>query len=169
MLLVAKCRMSSLGCCCLSVYPQAYFIIKHKLVICSEPSSLANANKPLLPSHSLLYLNLVKSISVETGNTLSSEQSPLSIANQELHKKCHFCPVCKSCTTTVPTNLQKRWQKRTKSMFRKLRAQQERMSQEMSPLWGVASPWTQTLDPWHKEILYEGNNIINWIWVYWFK
>lgn len=76
-------------------------------------------------SHSVIYLNLIKSVSVETGNTLSNAQSPLSTASQALHKKCHFCPVCKSCTMTLPTNLQIRWQKQTK--------------------------WAWMLDPWHKE------------------
>lgn len=114
MLLVAKCKTSSWGSCCLSVYPQAYVIIKPKLVIYSGTASLTNANKPFPPSLSVLYLNLIKSVSVETGKTLSSEQSPMSIANQALHKKCHFCPVCKSCTTTVPTNLRRRWQNRNR-------------------------------------------------------
>ncbi len=60
-----------------------------------------------LSSTSMLlpYLNLFKSISVETGKTLSREQSPMSIVSHELHTKCHFCSVCKSSTTTFPTYL----------------------------------------------------------------
>lgn len=51
------------------------------------------------------YLNLFKSISVATGKTLSSVQSPTSTASQELHRKCHFWPVSRSCTTTLLTYL----------------------------------------------------------------
>lgn len=56
----------------------------------------------------LSYLNFFRSVSVETGKTLSREQSPTSIASQELHRKCHFCSVCKSWTMTLPTYLKRR-------------------------------------------------------------
>lgn len=55
----------------------------------------------------LLYLNLFRSISEDTGKTLSREQSPMSRASHELHKKYHFSSVCKSCTMMLPTYLEK--------------------------------------------------------------
>lgn len=39
------------------------------------------------------------------------------MASQELHRKYHFCSVCKSCTMTLPTNLEEEKKKETgKSM-----------------------------------------------------
>lgn len=54
----------------------------------------------------LLHLKLFRSTSEETGKTLSSKQSSMSMASQELHRKYHFCSVCKSCTMTLPRNLE---------------------------------------------------------------
>lgn len=48
MLPVAKCRMSSRGSCCLSVHPQAHFIIKHKPVILLQNGIITKCKKPLL-------------------------------------------------------------------------------------------------------------------------
>lgn len=53
------------------------------------------------------YLNLFRSISDAAGNILSREQSSMSTDSQELHRKCHFSSVCKSCTMTLPTYLRK--------------------------------------------------------------
>lgn len=39
---------------------------------------------------SCAHLNLFRSSSVATGNTLSSVHSPTSMASQELQRKCHF-------------------------------------------------------------------------------
>lgn len=55
--------------------------------------------------HDRSHLNLFRSISVATGNTLSRVPSTMSTASQELHRKCHFWPVSKSCTTTLLTYL----------------------------------------------------------------
>lgn len=55
--------------------------------------------------YSWSYLNLFKSISVATGKTLSRAHSPTSTASQELHRKCHFWPLSRSCTITLLTYL----------------------------------------------------------------
>lgn len=53
----------------------------------------------------LPHLNLFSSSSVETGKILSMQQSPMSNASQELHRKFHFCSVCRSCTMILATYL----------------------------------------------------------------
>lgn len=53
----------------------------------------------------LPHLNLFSSSSVETEKILSMQQSPTSNASQELHKKFHFCSVCRSCTMILATYL----------------------------------------------------------------
>lgn len=73
-----------------------------------QPPDRVLARVILLPNvPPAAYLNLVRSISVAAGNILSREQSSMSTDSQELHRKCHFSSVCKSCTMTLPTYLRK--------------------------------------------------------------
>ena len=51
------------------------------------------------------HLNFFKSTSVATGKTLSRAHSPTSTASHELHRKCHFWPLSRSCTITLLTYL----------------------------------------------------------------
>lgn len=65
-----------------------------------------DTNSSKIPWWCEYYLNLFKSMSVATGNTLSRVHSPTSTASQELHRKCHFWPLSRSCTITLLTYLQ---------------------------------------------------------------
>lgn len=73
-----------------------------------DSGQIKNRQRNSIKSNSLVmcfYLNLFKSVSVATGKTLSRVHSPTSTASQELHRKCHFCPLSRSCTITLLTYL----------------------------------------------------------------
>lgn len=86
----------------------------------------------------LCHLKLFRSTSEETGNTLSSKQSSMSMASQELHRKYHFCSVCKSCTMTLPTNLEEERKETVKPMIWKASALTPPSSPFSPPGWAAS-------------------------------